>query len=244
MILKLLLCSLLSVSGFFNPSTRLQSGKTITLMGKGPPLLFSSGIYGTIPKFVYNEFLNGLRKNFTIITIDGFNPITYDDIDDVANTIKTDKLAYVSHSSFQPEILESPRINTAVLFDPISIPKVNFNGVEGYTIDLDYPLLIIKADKLYNAVNPLPEWQNIEFNGEVNYELYKDVGHPDILDDNWANIAKRLGLWEMAEGKTMNFKEWKFDSKNSIPQIRKNYRKYAYIRVSEFINNNINTNIK
>ena len=239
MLSNFILLSFISVNSFFNPHAKLASGKKATLIGNGPPILFSTGLYGTIPRFFYNEFVSELKKNFTIVTIDGFEPIKPDDIDDVANAIKTDKLAYVSHSSFEPEILESKRLNSAVLFDPISIPKISFNGLQQQSVNFDYPTLVIKAGKLYDAETPLPDWQNIEFNGNIEYETYENVGHPDILDDNWANIAKQIGLWEMIEGKMMNFKEWKLDSKNSIPQIRKNYRKYASQRVSEFIQNTI-----
>ena len=237
MIYKFLLFSLTCVNAFFYPTTKLASGKTISLIGNGPPILFSTGIYGVIPRFCYNDLIKNLKKNMTIVNIDGFSPINPSDIDDVANAIKTDKLTYVSHSSFDPIILESKRINGALLLDPISIPKITFNGIEGYSINLDYPVYVIKADKLYNANAPLPEWQNIELIGDVDYEIYEDVGHPDILDDRWANIAKNLGLWEMAEGETMSFKDWKFNGKNSIPKIRKKYREYVSQKISNLIFN-------
>tara|TARA_B100001093_G_C26844221_1_gene1021991 strand:+ start:2856 stop:3581 length:726 start_codon:yes stop_codon:yes gene_type:complete len=239
MISKLLLISLAYTSAFFNPHAKLSSGKTATLMGNGPPVLFSTGLYGTMPRFFYNEFVSDLKKNFTIVTIEGLDPIKPQDIDDVADAIKTDTLAYISHSSFEPEILESKRINTAIMLDPISIPKVSFNGVEQHSVSFDYPALVIKAGKLYDAKAPLPEWQNIEMNGDVKYETYEDVGHPDILDDNWANIAKQIGLWEMVEGEMMSFKDWKLNGKNSIPQIRKQYRKDTSRRISEFIQENL-----
>ena len=58
MLSKLLLISLVYVNAFFNPHARLASGKKATLMGDGPPLLFSTGLYGTMPRFFYNEFVS------------------------------------------------------------------------------------------------------------------------------------------------------------------------------------------
>lgn len=236
---KLFFFNLACVQGFFNPHAKLASGKKATLMGDGSPVLFSTGLYGTMPRFFYNEFVGELKKNFTIVTFEGFDPIKPSDVDELADAIKTDKLVYLSHSSFEPEILESKRINSAVMLDPISIPKVSFNGVQQHSVTFDYPALVIKAGKLYDAKAPLPDWQNIEMNGDVIYETYDDVGHPDILDDNWANIAKQLGLWEMVEGEMMDFRDWKLNGKNSIPEIRKQYRKYTSKRISEFIKENL-----
>ena len=74
---------------------------------------------------------------------------------------------------------------------------------------------------------PIPKIKNEIFNG---------VGHPDILDDIWANLAKRTDLWGSAQGKTMNFKEWKYDNKNTISSIRKEYRQYVSNKILELVN--------
>ena len=66
----------------------------------------------------------------TIVTIDGIEPITKKDIEDVNNTLRVDTISYLSHSSFNPEVLETNVINSAILLDPICLSKVNFNGIE------------------------------------------------------------------------------------------------------------------
>ena len=43
------------------------------------------------------------------------------DLEDICDSIGVNKIGYISHSSF-PEILNSKRINKAVLIDPINIP--------------------------------------------------------------------------------------------------------------------------
>ena len=47
---------------FFSPSVKLQSGRDVKLVGKGPPLLFSPGLFGTMPSFIYNSLIDELKK--------------------------------------------------------------------------------------------------------------------------------------------------------------------------------------
>ena len=236
MIQSLILYSGMILS-FFNPSIKLSSGKTATLCGNGPPVLFSSGLFGTMPSFAYNNYLSLLKKNFTIVTIDGFSPIIKDDIYDVTNSLLVDSIAYISHSSFNPDVLECSKINKAILFDPICIPKIGITGLEQHIITVDYPILTIKAEKLYNTNVPLPEWQNPILDGNVTEIIYENVGHPDILDDSWANFAKKYGFWDSIEGETIEFKKWNINKKNTISNLRKKYRRFISEKTSEFIIN-------
>ena len=48
--------------GFFNTNIKLSSGKTAILDGKGPSLLFSGGLYGTMPTRLYSKLINDLKK--------------------------------------------------------------------------------------------------------------------------------------------------------------------------------------
>ena len=240
MLAKFLIIGFASVNAFFNPSVRLSSGKTASIIGQGPPILFSTGLFGTMPNHMYGNIMNELKKNMTIISIDGIQPIGPKDITEVTDSLKVDSIAYMSHSSFNPTILETKRINSAVLLDPICIPDVNLNGVQQHSVNVDFPVLIIRAEKLYDTDNPLPNWQEINIKGNnVEDEIYDGVGHPDILDDIWGNIAQKIGLWGTAQGKKMSFKEWKFDNKNTVPLIRKDFRKYVSERALGFINKHL-----
>ena len=146
-----------------------------------------------------------------------------------------DKIGYIGHSSFFPEVLDNPNIEKAVLMDPINLPWISFDGFSNSVINLDYPVYIIKSGKLYSGSKTLPEWQDPDFKNDVETLVYDDVGHPDILDNTWANIAKTIGIWEMAEGEKMNYSNWKFNVKTEIPKIRKTYRKAIAEKISEFI---------
>lgn len=213
--------------GFFSPQIKTRSGKELSLKGNGPPVLLSTGLYGTMPAIFYSDLINELKVNNTIITIKGFSPIVEDTIEEICDALNVDKISYIGHSSFIPDVLNNNYINNALLLDPINIPWFNFNSISNKPIKLNYPTKIIKAKKLYYGDKTLPDWQNPEFEGEYIEEYYEDVGHPDILDNTWANIAKSIGLWEMAEGEKMNYSDWKFNMRNSVPKIRKKYRKYV-----------------
>ena len=228
----------ITVSSFFTPTIKTKKGEQLTISGNGPPLLFSPGLYGTMPSQFYNNFLNKLKKNNTVITFNNFQQLNSESINDVAEAIGVDKISYVSHSSFNSDILNNEIINNAVLLDPITIPNVNFNGIERHQIEPKFPILIIKAEKLYNTETPLPNWQEIEFidNNLVTEEYYENVGHPDILDDTWSNFAKNLNLWETTKGEIVEFDKWKLNHKNSITNTRNKYREYVANKTIEFIN--------
>ena len=214
---------------FFNPSVKLNSGKKIILSGKGPPLFFSTGLFGTMPNFLYSNFLNKLKKKFTIITIDGIFPVTNQDITDIVEELAVDSISYMSHSSFNYNILENDKINNAIIIDPITLPKININGISKRIIKVKYPIISIKASKLYNAEVPLPDWQNPKIIGNITSYLYGNIGHPDILDNRWANLAKKYGFWESSDGKIFNYKNWSYEkNNNNINQIRMDYRNFIY----------------
>ena len=237
-ILFLIYSLIVPVNGFFfNPSLTLSSGRKITVKGKGYPVVFSPGLFGTMPSFLYSNFLQELQKNLTMVTINDMKPVTKRDIDNIAEKLNVDQISYLSHSSFFPEVLESSRINQAILMDPINIPKIKMTGLENYQFDLSIPTYILKSEKLYQTATPLPAWQDPTFKGNVEEETILDVGHPDILDDLWSNIANDLGMWDTLSPNRTQFKNWKFEKKsNEISSLRQEYRKSLAKKVIKFIN--------
>ena len=139
-------------SAFFQPSIKTSSGEKLKVVGQGPPFLISTGLFRTMPSAFYSEFINYLKKNITIISIDSFNPITENTIDQVCNALNVDKIGYIGHSSFFPEVLDNPNIEKAVLMDPINLPSIGFDGLSNSIINLDYPVLIIKSGKSQSIV--------------------------------------------------------------------------------------------
>lgn len=210
---------------FLNPKIRLNSGKKITISGIGPPVLFSTGLFGTMPHFFYSNFIKDLKKNFSIIEVSGYKPIIKQDIYDIVNALSVTSIGYISHSSFNPEVLETDKINSALLIDPICVPSLSPSGFQTRDIYVKYPIQIYYAEKLLITETPLPEWQKPNFYGDIKNEIVKDVGHPDILDNFWADFAKRLNLWGTAENKLIDFNKWTYSNSNTIKATRMEYRK-------------------
>ena len=111
------------------------------------------------------------------------------DIDDISKSIMADSVVFLSHSSFDNNILKSDKINHAILCDPITNPDLGFEGLKQEPIDNNYPCLIIRAEKAYSTKVPIPNFLNPNLKGEIEDITYNDVGHIDILDDFWADFA-------------------------------------------------------
>ncbi len=235
-IFLILLINFINCFSIFSKTIITKNNNKISISGNGPPILFSSGLYDAMPNFLYSNFLNNLKKNFTIISVNNILPInSKHQIDDIADSLNVDKISYLSHSSFFPNILNSDKINKAIFLDPIIIPGIGNNNIGTCIIDNNFPVLVIKAEKLYQGNSRLPNIQNPFFQGEIYEEYYNHVGHPDILDDIWSDLAKQFGLWEMTENSIMNYSTWKYNNKNDIYNIRKKYRKNLSSKCSEFL---------
>jgi len=228
---------------FLTPTIKLDSGKKIELKGKGPPLLFSTGLFGTMPNFLYSNIQNKLAKNFTLLLNIDYKPIEYSDIDNIVDELEVDYISLFSHSSIDNKILESDKLNKIIVCDPITIPNINFDGFSNKKIRSNAKILSIKAEKLYNSDLTLPQYQNpIFLNNKLYSEtIYQEVGHPDILDNAWADLAIFSTLWKGAspDKKINKFKDWKYKKQknrnNEIYKKREEYRKFIVNEISEFI---------
>lgn len=234
---------LLTIYSFFLPSIKLESSRQISLNGNGPPVLFHTGLFGSMPNLLYNDLINNIKKNVTLISFKDNFPITVNDIEDVANSLSVKSIGFISHSSFNIDILNSDKINSAVLCDPIVIPEFSVNGLLPKSVQTKAPIYIIKAEKTYDSKIELPSYQIPEIIGNCTYEIYNNVGHLDLLDDVWANLGKKTNFWEGTKGPLTDFKNWKFD-KNSIgksylnKENRKKYRNHISNTALSFILNN------
>lgn len=230
-------------NSFLSPQFKLSSEKNLYLKGKGPPLLFSTGLFGGMPNFLYSNLQNDLANNFTLILNKDYKPFIEEDIEEISQELEVEQLALFGHSSTDIKILESDFLNKIVLCDPIIIP--NLNALIGNTkkIETSGDILIIKAEKLYRSDRQLPEVQNPIFNKKKIYKelIYKNVGHPDLLNDYWANLAIKTQLWRgiTVEKERKKFKDWKFDNNNNyktkLKEKRKEYRKFIKEETINFI---------
>lgn len=191
------------IIGFMTPSFKLESRKTIYLKGSGPPLLFSTGLFGGMPNFLYSNIQNQLSKNFTLLLNKDYKPFILDDIEEIKEEINVDYLSLFAHSSIDSTILESSIFNKMILCDPITIPNINFDGFSNKKIKSSANILTIKAEKLYNSDRELPSYQNPIFLKNKKYSelVYRHVGHPDLLDNYWADLAITTQLWRGVKNK-------------------------------------------
>lgn len=222
---------------FFNPSIHLKGGRKVNLQGSGPPILFSTGLFGTIPSFLYSNFKKELSKNCTLITIDDFRPVNRQLIESVSDELSVEKIGFLAHSSFDKNILESNRIQNAVLFDPMTIPKVGFMTLHQHEIHSQCPTLVIRSNKGYD-VKSIPIYLEPNIPSEEN--SYSYVSSFDLFDDVWANLALNFGSSAVGiSEEKKSFENWNFD-KGTKKMNRKLYRKHVASVANTFILKKLN----
>lgn len=240
-----LLPTLLSFLG--PPKVDLASGGKATLIGKGPPVVFSTGLFGSMPTFLYSELFKDLKKNVTIVSVD--RPFTSaQTLEEVCEALGVNEVGFMSHSSFDSSVLTSPYLRRAVLCDPIVIPSVSGFGFVGNpfqspAIDVTGSVLDIRAERSYNAQaiqTPIPEYLAPAPIDESRWSTtaMTGVGHADLLDDMWADLGARLIPWMNGPAPpARDFKTWSIGTskKMDVKHIRKEYRKRVASMATEHL---------
>lgn len=196
----------LSVSALtmFPPQVGLpRTGQRVSLFGTGPPVVFSSGLFGMMPRRIYTRLFDAMVKNVTLVVLNDASPVTADTVEDVADALRVDQVGFFSHSSIDLSILESERVRCAVLCDPVAVPRVELGGLapafafKAPRVQQPVPVLVIRAAKAYDEADvPIPDYLAPEFpDGASVQTTYPDVGHADLLDDPWADIGARALPW-------------------------------------------------
>ena len=222
---------LLTTFSFFGPPTvNLGKGMKATLYGSGPPVVFSSGLYGSMPKFLYNDLFRKMGKNVTLVKLD--RPfVNAEGLEEVVTALGVDKVGFMAHSSFDANVLTSSFLKSAVLCDPIVFPSFSQFSVASPAVDIECPVLNLRAERSYNVVDspPIPDflapvpvddsqWQSITLQG---------VGHADILDDAWADMGSRFFPWLNGPlPPSRPFESWSLSNSKEadIKKIRDDYR--------------------
>ena len=219
---------------FFDPSVRLESGRSVKILGKGPPVVFATGLYGTVPYQFYNTIINDCKKELSIIVFDDISPVTKKDVEEVADAIGSQKVGFLSHSSLDLDILTSERLQKAMLHDPITIPQLSLFGLENNEVETSLDVTIVNAENLLEGKIPLPEFNVPSIQGNCNYIIDSDVGHSDLLDPFWANTARNFPLWNsnINRASYLNYEDWKF-SKNKKEDTTKDYYKNVSKRIKQ-----------
>lgn len=207
----------LASASFFNPTLRLrESGRSISLHGTGSPIVFSSGLFGLMPRRIYTRLMERLSANATIVVVDDAVPVTSALVDDVATTIGVDRVGFFAHSSMDADILSSHRVHSAVLCDPVVLPTVE-SIVGTRRFDPPFPVLKVQSELAY-TVEPvgIPEYISPHI-AQCRSTIIRGVGHADLLDDTWADLGPRVLPWMRgATTPPVSFGEWTFRRQTAL----------------------------
>lgn len=209
-----MLCSLTPVIvAMATPSFRIT--------GAGPPVVFHTGMYNTLPHFVYSRLLREMGKSVSVITTKE-SPIDATTIDDIADAIGADTIGLVTHSGLLPTVLESPRVQRAVLIDPFTFPDLSLtDGIRSTRVSTAVPTRIIRGGWSFPSV-PKSFRIVVENADEI---VHNEAGPTDLFDNLYAGIAERMGARTERNSKDLqSFQEWT-STPSVIPgQERDQYR--------------------
>lgn len=212
---------------FFAPTVRLDNGQKVSLHGTGPPVLFSGGLFGYMPHQLYSSLFKLMKRDVTFAVLEGVSPVTTETVDLVTKALAVDEIALFTHSSIDTDLLNSKKIKTAVLCDPVVMPEISLlkGGLAPPETDCEFPTIVLKAEKAYDVDTPgIPDMISPQLD-MVNATIFPGVGHADILDDTWAEIGKATIPWmKGVENPPVPFNTWSFRSKNQASEFRKAYR--------------------
>lgn len=219
----------------FARSIDVGRGRKATLHGSGPPVVFSTGLYGSMPTFLYNELFARMQKNVTLVRVEQ-SLVSENALEGVAKALGVDKVGFMAHSSFDVSVLSSSRLRSVVLCDPVVFPAVGMPSLFGTPalappeVDLAAPVLVIRAERSYDPdLTPIPEFLKPKPTDASLWEevTVPGVGHADVLDDVWADMGPRFIPWMNGpEPPSKPFREWSSEhSKVSTTRaIRRAYR--------------------
>ena len=151
------------------------------------PVVFSSGLYGTIPKFAYNNFFQSIDNVSIVHPQPLLNKRKFEMLCD---QYERDKMPLIAHSSIDADILCSHRLEKALLLDPAILPFLGASGFVPATVHPRAPVNIILS-RFYSSFVKTAFQPTVE---DANLIQLTYGGHSDILDGMWPAIAENLGI--------------------------------------------------
>ena len=222
----------LSLVSFFHPTVRLPSGQTMTLLGKGPPVVFNSGLFGSMPRRLYTQLFRQMTNNITLVVPNGPTTVTAELVEETAKALSVETVGLFAHSSLDVNILRLPCLKSAVLCDPVVMPRLNMQPFQNpLEMSLQSPSVDIRircptARGTYDASesSPLPEFLDPDLPKDCTTQITFDhVGHADLLDDPWAELGPRVLPWMTGTTtERTTFEEW--TERESSKDVRTRYR--------------------
>lgn len=206
-----------------------NGGGTVGLYGNGPPVVFSSGLFGLMPRRIYTQLFRELRNDLTLVVSQDVTPVTAALVEDMADALSVDHVGFFAHSSFDADILRSSRVGRAVLCDPVTFPDWTLSGFEATRVDNADPVITVRAENAYEAAtSPIPRFLAPSFTGDHDEVCVQNVGHADLLDDPWADMGPRLMPWMRGmSAPRVGFSEWnrvRATSSRTFATARAEYR--------------------
>lgn len=218
---------------FLATNLPLRSGGSVSLHGRGPPILFSTGLFGTMPHWIYSEFFKQMTPNVTMVVLNGPSPITGDRIEEIADAVAVDRIGFFAHSSTDRLILDSPRVRSVVLCDPVVMPQLSLSlQMSSTEVVNPIPFLVLRAGQSYvsndNGPSPIPNYLGPQLPAETTDTITIDgMGHADLLDDTWAELGASAIPWMRGPANpTRPFRDWTFTrTSQEISKARRTYRR-------------------
>lgn len=226
------IASLISLS-FLATNLPLRSGGSVSLHGRGPPVLFSTGLFGTMPHWIYSEFFKQMTPNVTMVVLNGPSPLTGDRIEEIADAVAVDRIGFFAHSSTDRLILDSSRVGRVVLCDPVVMPQLSlpFQMISSEVVN-PIPFLVLRAGQSYASIedgpSPIPNYLGPQLPAEsTDMTTFDGMGHADLLDDTWADLGASTIPWMRGPvSPTRPFREWTSTrSSLEISKARRTYRR-------------------
>lgn len=225
----------------FTPSVPLSQGKALIFGKGGPPVVFSSGLFGTMTHRIYGDLIRGLTaRNLSIVVPSSMAPVTRSVVEDVADALGAEEVGFFSHSSFDVDVLSSDVVKRAVLCDPIVVPKFGIGSFFSSPLveREDLSILSLRAGTAYDeAVResaPIPDYLSPTVPKDTSV-VFDGMGHADVLDDYWAAMGPRMLPW-MRPSSTpkKSFLDWAGPASASSAPKRSAYRDEVAERASSF----------
>ena len=211
-------------------SSLAVSLQDLKIVGSGPPVVVSTGLFNTVPSLFYSDMMKQMQKKMTLVRSEMAGPIRKTDIDLIADFLRVDRVGFFSHSSFDRLVLESPRLHRAVVCDPICLPSLRRMDRR---VTAACPVLEVRARRLYSGTIPLPQFNRIVVDGDVTRLECNAAGHTDIMDDAWADAANVIGLWDAMVEERFTYHNYKYVERRRIP--RREYRAELTEQIVNFL---------
>lgn len=194
-----------------------------------------------MPHWIYSDFFRQMTTNVTMVVLNGPTPLTGNRIDEITDTIGVDRIGFFGHSSTDLLILNSPRVQSVVLCDPVVLPQWSFPfRVTSSDVSNTIPFLILRAGQSYatnaNGPMPIPDFLGPQLPIETTETItFEEMGHADLLDDTWADLGASAIPWMRGPAApTRSFREWTFSAnEKQISKSRKLYRTQVARRALE-----------